>query len=260
MAHPWRIHVTGAPRSGTTLMLALMLSCFDIDGAETKETRLWRAATRGKRAVLTKQPADEALALFLMARDPKLHVIWMLRDPRDVVVSIHGSAPDQYWTNVRAWRESVAVARPYLGHPRFHLVRYDDLARDPDAVQAKLAAAMPFLAETRPFSRFHDFAELEHNQWRVAMRSIRSISPDSVGVWRKHLPRLKGQLERHGDISGELIELGFETDRAWLSLLDGVDADTRPSRTPEAGSLRRRFNHRWRDFLGMISYGMQRVL
>src|SRR5256885_11397004 len=62
---PMRIHITGAARSGTTLMLALMVTCFDIDGAVARETRLWRAPARGRRIVLTKQPQDEKLALFL---------------------------------------------------------------------------------------------------------------------------------------------------------------------------------------------------
>src|SRR5256885_11036539 len=86
---PYRIHITGAARSGTTLMLALMATCFGIDGAVEQETRLWRAPVRGRRIVLTKQPQDERLALFLTRLDPRLHIIYMLRDPREVIVSVH---------------------------------------------------------------------------------------------------------------------------------------------------------------------------
>ena len=255
---PYRIHITGAARSGTTLMLALMMTCFDIDGAVTQECRLWRAPVRGRRVVLTKQPRDEAFAIRLARVDPRLHAIYMLRDPREVVVSIHGSAPDQYWSDLPAWRRSVAAARPWVQHPRVHVVRYDELVRDPDRVQQRLAAAMPFLKILRPFSRFHEAAALEHEQWRVAMRSIRPPSPEALGSWRQQLPRLKAQLAAHGDSSEELIALGFERDRKWLSLLDDVTSEEgRERESPD--TFKRRFDHGWRDFLGAFAYAAQRI-
>ena len=257
--YPYRIHITGAARSGTTLMLALMLTCFDIDGGCTRETRLWRAPVRGRRVVLTKQPQDEKLSLFLARRDPRLHVIYMLRDPREVIVSRHGSAPGRYWTNLRAWCQSIEPARPWFGHSRVHVVRYDSLAREPDTVQRELAAAMPFLQPVHPFSRFQEIAELQEPQWRRAMGSIRSISPESLGGWHQHLPRLKAQLLRHGDISEELIRLGFEKDERWLELLAGVEPDRTPSHTSEDESLRRRFDHAWRDSVGAVAYALQRI-
>ena len=255
---PYRIHITGAARSGTTLVLALTMTCFEIDAAVAHECRLWRAPVRGRRVVLTKQPRDEAFAMRLARLDPRLHVIYMLRDPREVVVSIHGSAPDRYWSDLPDWRRSVKAARRYFGHPRVHVVRYDELVRDPDGVQQRLAAAMPFLKMLRPFSRFHEAAALEHEQWRAAMRTVRPPSPEALGSWRQHLPRLKAQLAAHGDIAAELIELGFEKDSTWLSLLDGIEPDDTRSRPP-ADTLRRRFNHGWRDFVGALGYAAQRA-
>jgi hypothetical protein len=256
---PYRIHITGAARSGTTLMLALMATCFEIDGAMARETRLWRAPARGRRIVLTKQPQDEMLALFLTRFDPRLHVIYMLRDPREVIVSVHGTDPGRHWSNLRAWRESVRSAERYFGHPRVHVVRYDDLMRDPDSVQRTLADAMPFLKVTLPFSRFHEHAKIADPQWRRAMGSIRSLSPDTLGSWRNHLPRLKAQLALHGDVSDDLIRLGFEKDKHWLAHLDGIEPDPMPSRTAEHESLRRRFNHVWRDTVGAAGYLLQRM-
>jgi hypothetical protein len=254
-----RIHITGAARSGTTLMLALLATCFEIDGATLRETRLWRAPLRGRRIVLTKQPQDERLALFLGRFDPRLHIIYMLRDPREVIVSVHGTDPDRYWSNLRAWRESVRLAQRYFADPRVHVVRYERLMRDPDGVQRTLAAAMPFLKITRAFSNFHEHAELADPQWRAAMGSIRRLSPDALGTWRNHLPRLQAQLALHGDISNDLIRLGFEQDKGWLALLDGVEPDPTPSRTSEQETFRRRFNHAWRDTVGAVAYLLQRL-
>lgn len=256
--YPERVHITGAARSGTTLMLALMLTCFKIDGGVARETRLWRAPLRGRRVVVTKQPDDEKLALFLSRFDPKLHVIYMLRDPREVVVSRHGTDPHRYWTNLRAWRQSLAAARPSFGNRRLTLVRYEALLRDPDGVQRALCEEMPFLKPVRPFSRFHEVAELQNSQWRAAMGSIRSLGVKEP-AWRNHLSRLKGQLARHGDITDELIQLGYEQDNGWLEGLKHIEAAAEESRTPERESFRRRFDHGWRDFLGALAYIGQRI-
>lgn len=258
-AYPCRIHITGAARSGTTLMLALMLTCFAIDGGVARETRLWRAPVRNRRIVLTKQPADEKLAVFLSRFDPKLHVIYMLRDPREVIVSRHGADPRRYWTNLRAWRESLAAAEPTFAHPRLHVVRYENLLHDPDAVQRSLAAAIPFLRSVRPFSSFHEVAELDNPQWRAAMGSIRRLSSSGEASWLAHLPRLKGQMLRHGDLAEDLIRLGYEQDKTWLKLLEPVTPDVSDSRTPERETVRRRFDHAWRDVVGAGAYAAQRI-
>jgi len=255
-----RIHITGAPRSGTTLMLALMLTCFDIDGGVAHEQRIWRGVPRGKHIVCTKRPGDERLAGALLRLDPNLHVICMLRDPRDAVVSIHGRVPDAYWSNLRAWRDSARITRYYQNRSRFHVVRYDELVTNSDAVQMRLAEAMPFLKQVLPFSRYHSAVQVSDNQWLRAMRGVRPVSADNVGAWRKHLPRLKGQLLRHGDISDELIALGFEKDKNWLALLADVEPDMTPSRAPESMSLDQRVTRIWRDVSGGATYLARRYM
>jgi hypothetical protein len=55
------------------------------------------------------------------------------------------------------------------------------------------------------------------------MGGVRAIAPASVGVWKEHLPRIKAQIETHRDISGDLIEFGYEPDRKWLSSLKDVE-------------------------------------
>ncbi|MGQ0742391.1 MAG: sulfotransferase family protein [Alphaproteobacteria bacterium] len=256
----WRIHITGAPRSGTTLMLALMLTCFEIDGGVAHERRIWRAVPKGKRIVCTKRPGDERISGWLVALDPRLHVICMLRDPRDAVVSVHNASPSMYWSNLHAWRESARAIMRARGKPRLHVVRYDELAINPDAVQARLALEMPFLKPKLPFSQFHEAAQMGDTQWLRAMRSIRAVSAENVGAWKRHLPRLKGQILRHGDISGELITLGFENDKAWLKLLEDVEPDTAPSRTPEVVTFERWVTRLWRETTGTLAYLFRRYL
>ena len=164
-----RIHITGAPRSGTTLLLSLMLACFAIDGGVARERRLWRTPPKNRRIVCTKFPDETDFAAAMLACDSDLHVIFIVRDPRDVVVSRHHASPGRYLTNLRVWRQNYTAARPYFDHPRFHVVRYRDLVRDPDAVQRRLGAAMPFLEPVRPFSRYLECSRDEGGAWLRGM-------------------------------------------------------------------------------------------
>ena len=250
---PKRIHITGAPRSGTTLLLSLMLSCFEIDGGVTTERRLWRTPPKDKKVVCTKFPDETDFATRMLGWDPDLHVIFILRDPRDVVVSKSHINPDRYLINLRVWKDNLAAARPWFGHRRFHVVHYADLAEYPDRVQAELASDMPFLRQRRKFSRFVECADEE--TWLKNMHmELRPITSERVGHWRQHRDRVKGQLVIHGGISNELLQMGFELDDAWLSQLDGVRPNVRASAAIERADLGRRVTRRWRNTLGTLVY------
>ena len=152
-----KIHIVGPPRSGTTLMQALLATGFDIDGVTTHEEGLWRRGPRGQRILLTKCPGDEALASLLLPLDRHLWFVFMMRDPRDVVVSEHGQSTGKYWSNLRVWREALKFHAKMKGHRRFVVVRYEDLVTVPDAVQDELVRRMPFLKPAVPFSRYHEY-------------------------------------------------------------------------------------------------------
>ncbi len=252
---PKRIHITGSPRSGTTLLLSLMLSCFEIDGGVTEERRLWRTPPKGKRIVCTKFPDETDFSTRMLGLDPDLHVIFMLRDPRDVVVSQSHISPDRYLTNLRVWKENLEQARPWFGHRRFHVVNYAELVAEPDRVQAELAADMPFLVPSRNFSRFFETANESDGAWLKTMHmKLRPIAADNVGNWRKHAKRVKGQMIIHGDISEDLIAMGFEPDRSWLSELQRARPNIRASAALERAHFGKRVTRRWRNALGTLIY------
>ncbi len=91
---------------------------------------------------------------------------------------------------------------------------------------------MPFLTMKAPFSRYHEVAKPSDDSID-ALRGIRPIAPVGIGNFRKHLPRVAGQLELHGDITKDLIEFGYESDDQWLSLLQDVESDLSPSHLAE---------------------------
>ena len=65
------------------------------------------------------------------------------------------------------------------------------------------------------------------------MHSVRPIAPTSIGVWTKHLGRIKGQQAIHGSLAPDLIANGYELDDAWESVLETVAPDLSRSRYPE---------------------------
>jgi hypothetical protein len=167
---------------------------------------------------------------------PELYAIVMLRDPRDIVVSVHAKDDARYWTNLRMWREYHRAAMRLCAHPRVVMIHYEDLVRAPSETQAAIARALPFLRPTSRFEEFHVTAS-PSPQSQEALGVLRPPDAASIGRWRAHKERLAGQLRRHGPITRELIELGYERDDAWLGALDGVVPDEAASHFPEHRAL-----------------------
>ena len=251
---PRRLHITGAPRSGTTLLHVMVLTCFDIDGPVEAEQRLRRPVPRDRRLVCTKCPGEVEAAVAILRLDPRLDVVYLARDPREVITSEHAAYPGRYFTNLRVWRRAARAAARAQDHPRFHIVDYRRLVTQPDVVQAELMTAMPWLRPTRRFSDYHLAVERPNAEWAPAMRQIRPVCPSSLGAWHRHLPRLQGQIRRHGDLCRDLIALGYEPDRTWMRLLDGVEPDLTLSVNAETQSLRRRLKERLPRLRDMILY------
>lgn len=231
-----RLHIVGlGPRTGTTLLAECMTACFEIDAFEAHEASLC-LHRRDADIYLTKNPVDLNIVGPRLAIDRHLHVIAMLRDPRDVIVSKHKFDPDRYWAPLRFWKRHLLHMRRLSRHRRFVLVRYESLVQDPDAVQETLMARLPFLRATARFSGFHKRAAPSQKSLK-ALGPLRAFNTSSVGNWRNHLPRVAGQIAIHGSISSELVELGYEQDESWLEILDGVTPDLSPSHFPEQTSL-----------------------
>lgn len=236
---PRRIHITGAPRSGTTLLHVLFLTCFDIDGRVEAEQRLRKPVPPGARLTCTKCPGEVEAAATIARLDPLLDVIYVRRDPRDVITSRHDRYPGRYFTNIRIWRRAERAAARARSHARFHIVDYERLVCDPDVVQRDLIKAMPWLRPTALFSEYHLKLNRPNAEWTRAMRDIRPVTAASIGGWVNHLGRIKGQEKLHGHLGEELVALGYERDHSWMALLRDVTPDMTPSVNPERLTPRR---------------------
>jgi hypothetical protein len=214
----------------------MMSACCSFNKLYGHETRFNRTHANSGETLLTKRPKDTQFMPRVLTSVPEFWVIYCLRDPRDVVVSKHRIAENKYYSNLRLWREQHAFAKQMQAHERCITVRYEDLVSDPDTVQEMLQKQIRWLISAHPFSEYHQHAQLSAQSER-AMHGLRSINTDSIGRWRDNLPRIAGQIERHGDITEQLIECGYETDASWLEALTGIQPDYSPSRYPDRKGL-----------------------
>lgn len=189
------IVVGGAPRSGTTLLrrifdrhpsicagaetklfvpagfnLAWLARSFDLPEDDVREMRRRSAsqaafvdafasrvrACSGKARWMEKTPMNIQHLAWILERFPKVSVVHLVRDGRDVVCSMR-EHPDWRWVDGE-WQK-VLVPRPlgwyahrwvadteagmrWRSDPRYVEVRYEDLVRDPQAQLRRLCEAI----------------------------------------------------------------------------------------------------------------------
>ena len=227
------LHIVAcSPRSGTTLLHEAIVTCFAVDTHYDHEIRFNQVRADAGTIVVTKRPKDTMYLQAIMRDDPEFYAIYVLRDPRDVIVSRHGKDKDIYYSNIRLWRELHNAARPLFDHPNFLTVRYEDFVSRPDDIQSDIAARFPWLEQRYPFSSYHEHANVSAES-QLAMNSVRPIAPTSLGRWRDNLPRIRGQQQVHGSLTPELIECGYESSADWEQQLEGIEPDLSRSRYPE---------------------------
>lgn len=247
------LHIVAcSPRSGTTLLHEVMVTCFRVDKHYDHEVRFNLVSAHDGEVVVTKRPKD-TMYMPAVIDDPELYVIYLLRDPRDVIVSRHGKDKNMYYSNIRLWRELQAYASKIADHPRFLEIRYEEFVSHPDAVQEKITAKFPWLEKKHAFSEYHKYAQVSDKS-KLAMNSVRPIAPSSVGKWKSDLPRIKAQQLTHGSLTPDLIASGYETTADWEHLLNDVEPDFSKSRYPEKVFIWSRISQRLNALRKVAAY------
>jgi hypothetical protein len=227
-----RIHVVGAgPRTGTTLLAECMVSCFAIDAFEPHEASLCRHK-RNVGIYLTKNPVDLHIVSPRLLIDRHLHVIAMLRDPRDVIVSRHPNDPKRLGA-APVLEAPCAGHSPAAGPSALHRGSLRGPGAAPRRGPGGTPCADAVLEATGAVQRLPQ-AGAAAAKSVAAMDSVRPIDIASIGNWRNHLARVAGQIAIHGSISEDLIAFGYESDESWLAALKGVPPDLTPSHWPES--------------------------
>lgn len=201
MSYRHHIHITGAARTGTTLMKNLMhcyMGTFVVPGESGPDTS---RAPRG--IIVTKYPENGP---ELYDKYPNLGVIVMVRDPRDMYVSRHQGT--RWWVNrerlssgifARQVESLLALARD----PRTCVVRYEELASEPDKMQQVIADFFD-LTVLHPFS--------DGQRWFLkedGLGDIRPVNADSVGVWRGNEGLVKSWLRINPEVVSYIKEMGY---------------------------------------------------
>jgi Sulfotransferase family len=100
------------------------------------------ADAHGKRRCGEKTPHNGLIAELLYEWYPDASVIHILRDPRDAVASMLRMpwAPNNVVSNARAWLNFNLAARRSSGNPRYLLVRYEELVKNPEVELRRICA------------------------------------------------------------------------------------------------------------------------
>lgn len=232
------IHVVGSsPRSGTTLAFELLTSCFDIAKFGDHEISLFERPRQPLGNYASKQPMDLVHVRRVINWDRNLHCIFMDRDPRDIVVSQHGSRPGEYWCDFPVWERNQQLIASLRDHPRVHICRYEDLVSDPGAAQARIAAAFPFLKRTHDFVDFEKVSQSSQTA-QLALKGVRQISTDSVGSWRRNLPRIAAQLRAHPRMAEAVVAGGYADSADWADICKDIVPDDTESVRARHDALR----------------------
>ena len=233
-----RVHIVGCRRSGTTLMMELLWHSYAFSGRGEHETSLLKPVPPGETLYLTKKPPDTTRIAPAFLRDGETYLIAMLRDPRAVIASRHRSRPDLYFASFQRWRAYAAAIERLAGHPRLSVIRFESLVTAPDAVQADIEARLPFLIRRRAFTEYPEGASVPLLA-EASLNGVRPFDTSRLDAWRNHLPRIKGQLEAHPDLSQSLIDFGYEADDAWTAMLEGIHPYRQPYKEAPPSVLRR---------------------
>ncbi|UBM62463.1 sulfotransferase [Candidatus Sulfidibacterium hydrothermale] len=228
-----RIHIIGSgPRTGTTLLAEAMVACYEIDNYVEHEARIFKDEPLTGNIFLTKYPADYYAVNLPLMLNPDLYVICIIRDPRDAIISKHGSRQDIYWAGLRYWKLFVKYYDKLRKHKRFILIKYEDLVSKPDEIQELIEKQIPFLKRKAKFSEYHLVAK-PNKKALSALKGVRPILPNGIGVWKADLSRVVGQVILHGNISDDLIKFGYEPDKSWENILENINPNFGESFWPE---------------------------
>ncbi|MDH3999441.1 MAG: sulfotransferase domain-containing protein [Desulfuromonadales bacterium] len=234
-------------------MMELLTTCFESDGFCGHEMSLFEEPDGAPKLFFSKQPSDIKYIHTAFVKDPNLFVLYMVRDPRSVITSVHRSRPDDYFCNFRAWQTCAQAAEPFFDHPRFFKVRYEDLVSEPDNIQKRLMQQFGFLEKTCNFSEYQKVARPSGDSL-TAMGGLRAVDESRIAGWRAHLPRLKAELEKCPEITQAVIQNGYELDHKWTDILNDVDAVDFPCRYPDKEFILKTLETRFRKWRASQKY------
>ncbi len=151
----------------------------------------------------------------LLRANPGIRVLWMLRDPRDILTSIHADQPDEFYVKPERLITSLKLYDEFKDEPQIMTIHYEELVSSPNTVQARIAQAFQ-LETVRDFTEGHKYFPHFRQNMR-AMHSIRPIDAKSVQKWRvkqEYKEYLETVLKEHPALISLAPNYGYELNLA----------------------------------------------
>jgi len=224
--------ICGFGRSGSTMFHHMLSTTVHDVKFYQKEIPAMKVADHPN-PKLTKRPRDCFLRdkIEKVCRNPVF--IYMVRDPRDVLCSIHSHSEGNYKFD---WDKGLGTARnrkdPLSGHltgritegvldycreiskwPESSWIRYEDLLLNPRKVQLICAERYGFTMT----GLFQDFYLRHMPQTYIhPLNGVRPIDTNNIGKWRQHKDRIADQFGKCPELFDWVKFYGYENDNKWF--------------------------------------------
>jgi len=201
------ILIGGCGRSGTTLLLSILsahaevfafpreLGLFD-DVFQDEEGR-WHPVREDRLYFHLLKNTVEPTARRWLEKSPsnvkrikeiddhfegRFKMIHIVRDGRDVVLSVHPTDPSGYWVEPERWVNDVSKGLAYEEHPQVHTLRYEDLIANYNSTISELLdfLGLPFSEEMK---NWHDNATVRKNN--AYFQPVQNIHSKSIEKWKR---------------------------------------------------------------------------
>jgi hypothetical protein len=241
------ILLLGCGHSGTTVLLRLIGAHSNIYGVSYESrvfeyenfklgltTRIWNreAVVQGKHRWAEKTPMHVRLIDRIFARYPDARIIFMVRDGRDVTVSMRKRF-GEFQTGLERWVEDNQCGLRWKDDPRVMLLRYEDLVKHYDETMPKICAFIdePFEANLIDYhqERAYIFGKERRGQeivnpgsgegedhkyyrnWQVNQKLF-----DGSGKWVEEMSdEEKAAFKANPEAMRLMAELGYAEDDNW---------------------------------------------
>lgn len=191
---------------------------------ETAEDIMGHAIRPEHRYLVEKSPSHLFAMPFIDEIFPAARYIHVLRDGRDVSVSVRAATNSwiQAWmesfgksirASARAWKHAVRRARhdgERMGG-RFFEIRYEEIHRDPFPAYRKIFDFCEIPYDESILQSVHDATNFEKN-YKPNEKGFRRGG--RIGDWRTHFS-LKDAVMFNLEAGQMLIDLGYEQNRKW---------------------------------------------
>lgn len=199
--------IGGCGRSGTTLLLSILSASRELF-AIPKELGMFNRVVKGKDGRRHPARPDRLYFQLLSHRIPgtanrwcekspsnvqqiaaidehfhgRFRFLHIIRDGRDVVLSKHPTAPDQYWVEPKRWVNDVSAGLQYDDHPRVHTLFYEDLIRNFSETMEGITQFLKIPFDER-LKNWHRFATVRTNA--AYFSKVEEIHTKSVRKWKR---------------------------------------------------------------------------